>query len=232
MVRIRLARRGRKKKPIYNIVVADVRAPRDGRFIEKLGVYNPHTSPSTIELKIDSAVDWLLKGAQPSETARSLLSKMGVMLKKHLQVGVNKKAITQEVADQRFEEWRSKYWGKNRFVIYEQGVTENPMEAAIRVEDLEVAAQAHESKELAETETVNEAEIIQTSEVQESTETETAVQTEENPKTEVAAEVQTSEVQESTETAVQTEENTETEPAAEVKEEMENKTDPESEKIG
>ena len=147
MVRIRLARRGRRKKPIYNIVVTDARAPRDGRFIEKIGVYNPHTSPSTIELKVDSAVDWLLKGAQPSDTARSLLSKMGVMLKKHLQVGIKKKAITYEIAQQRFEEWRSKYWGNNQFIIYEKGVKENPAETALRIEDLEAAAQQYEDQE-------------------------------------------------------------------------------------
>ena len=119
MVRIRLVRRGKKKKPIYNIVVADARCSRGGRFIEKLGIYNPHTSPSTIELKINTSVDWLLKGAQPSDTARTLLSRMGVLLKKHLQVGVIKEGILQEVADQRFEEWKNKHWKPNQFIIRE-----------------------------------------------------------------------------------------------------------------
>ena len=105
-VKIRLARRGRKKKAIYDIVVADARAPRDGRFIEKLGIYNPGTNPASIVLEADKAVDWLLKGAQPTDTARSILQHEGVMLKKHLQVGVIKGAITQEVADSRFEEWK------------------------------------------------------------------------------------------------------------------------------
>jgi small subunit ribosomal protein S16 len=105
-VKIRLARRGRKKKAIYDIVVADARAPRDGRFIEKLGIYNPGTNPSTIVLESDKAVDWLLKGAQPTDTAKSILQHEGVLLKKHLKVGVNKGAITQEVADARFEEWK------------------------------------------------------------------------------------------------------------------------------
>jgi small subunit ribosomal protein S16 len=105
-VKIRLARRGRKKKAIYDIVVADARAPRDGRFIEKLGIYNPGTNPASIVLESDKAVDWLLKGAQPTDTARSILQHEGVLLKKHLQVGVNKGAITQEVADSRFEEWK------------------------------------------------------------------------------------------------------------------------------
>jgi len=100
-VKIRLARRGRKKKAIYDIVVADARAPRDGRFIEKLGIY-----PASIVLESDKAVDWLLKGAQPTDTARSILQHEGVLLRKHLQVGVLKGAISQEVADSRFEEWK------------------------------------------------------------------------------------------------------------------------------
>ena len=82
--RIRLARHGRKKYAFYHIVVADTKAPRDGRFIEKLGTYNPNTNPATIDLNFDSAVDWLLKGAQPSDTARAILSYKGVLMKKHL----------------------------------------------------------------------------------------------------------------------------------------------------
>lgn len=201
MVRIRLARRGRKKKPIYNIVVADVRSPRDGRFIEKLGVYNPHTSPSTIELKLDAAVDWLLKGAQPSDTARSLLSKMGVGLKKHLQVGVNKKAITQETADRRFEEWRSKYWDKNRFIIYEDGVKENPAEVALRVEDLDEAAKAYESEEVSEDQTLDSTETTsETVQVQDSQKVEESSEVEENIKSEA-----TPEEKEATETKAEAE---------------------------
>jgi len=111
-VKIRLARRGRKKKAIYDIVVADARAPRDGRFIEKLGSYNPGSNPAFIVLEADKAVDWLLKGAQPTDTARSILQHEGVMLKKHLQVGVNKGAITQDVADARFEEWKESKTGR------------------------------------------------------------------------------------------------------------------------
>ncbi|TAF93961.1 MAG: 30S ribosomal protein S16 [Cytophagia bacterium] len=105
MVRIRLARRGRKQAAMYDIVVADARAPRDGRFIEKLGTYNPNTDPATVLVNVEKAVKWLLNGAQPTDTTRSLLSHQGVMLRKHLQVGVNKGSITQEVADARFEAW-------------------------------------------------------------------------------------------------------------------------------
>jgi len=105
-VKIRLARRGRKKRPMYDIVVADARAPRDGRFIEKLGIYNPNTNPAEVTLNLDSAVKWLFNGAQPTDTARTLLRKEGALLRKHLQIGVIKGAITQEVADQRFEAWK------------------------------------------------------------------------------------------------------------------------------
>ncbi len=104
-VKIRLARRGRKQAPIYDIVVADARAPRDGKFIEKLGQYNPQSTPATITLKDDRAVYWLMVGAEPTDTTRKILSVRGVMLKKHLQVGVEKGAITQETADARFEAW-------------------------------------------------------------------------------------------------------------------------------
>ncbi len=105
-VKIRLARRGRKKLAMYDLVVADARAPRDGRFIEKLGTYNPNTNPASIVLNDDKALDWVLKGAQPTDTVRAMLSYRGIMLKKHLQIGVNKGALTQEEADAKFNEWK------------------------------------------------------------------------------------------------------------------------------
>ena len=104
-VKIRLARRGRAKKPFYHIVVADARAPRDGKFIEKIGVYNPLTSPATIELDNDRAFDWLMMGAIPTETMRSILRFKGVLYKKHLQGGVKKGALTQEQADNKYQEF-------------------------------------------------------------------------------------------------------------------------------
>lgn len=104
-VKIRLARRGRKKRAIYDVVVADVRAPRDGRFIEKLGQYNPNTDPATVDIDSDKAFDWVMKGAQPTDTVRAMLSYRGVMYRKHLQIGVEKGAITQEDADAKLEEW-------------------------------------------------------------------------------------------------------------------------------
>jgi len=104
-VKIRLARRGKKRYAFYHIVVADSRAPRDGRFIEKIGYYNPNTNPATIELDFDKALDWLQKGAQPTETARAILSYKGVLMKKHLLEGVKKGAFDEAEADRRFEAW-------------------------------------------------------------------------------------------------------------------------------
>lgn len=104
-VKIRLQRRGRKKAPFYHIVVADARAPRDGRFIEKLGTYNPMTKPASIDLDRDKALDWLMKGAQPTDTAKAILRYKGVLHKKHLLRGVKKGAFTQEQAEEMFTKW-------------------------------------------------------------------------------------------------------------------------------
>ena len=105
-VKIRLQRRGRKKAPFYHIVIADARAPRDGKFIEKIGTYNPMTKPATIELDNDRAFQWIKNGAQPTDTARAILRFKGVMYMKHLQRGIDKGALTQEQADAKFQEWK------------------------------------------------------------------------------------------------------------------------------
>jgi len=104
-VKIRLQRHGKKGKPFYWIVAADARANRDGRFLEKLGVYNPNTNPATIEINLDHSVKWLENGAQPSETARRILSYKGVLLKHHLNGGVRKGALTEEQAEKKFQAW-------------------------------------------------------------------------------------------------------------------------------
>jgi small subunit ribosomal protein S16 len=103
--KIRLQRRGKKGQPFYHIVIADGRAPRDGKFIEKIGTYNPLTKPADIVLDFDRALYWLQNGSQPTDTARAILSHQGVMYKLHLQKGIAKGALTQEQADARFETW-------------------------------------------------------------------------------------------------------------------------------
>jgi len=104
-VKIRLARRGRKKLALYDVIVTDARSPRDGKFIEKIGTYNPLTNPASINLDDQKAFEWLMNGAQPSDTVKRMLSYRGIMLRKHLQIGVVKGAVTQEQADSKVAEW-------------------------------------------------------------------------------------------------------------------------------
>lgn len=104
-VKIRLQRHGKKGKPFYWLVAADARSKRDGRYLEKIGTYNPNTNPAKVNLDVDAAVKWLENGAQPTDTARTLLSYRGALLKHHLQGGVRKGALTQEDADTKFETW-------------------------------------------------------------------------------------------------------------------------------
>ena len=111
-VKIRLQRHGKKGKPFYWIVAADARAKRDGRYLEKLGTYNPNTNPATVNIKLEDAVTWLEKGAQPTDTARTLLSYKGVMLKHHLNGGIRKGALTKEEADKKFAAWLEEKEGK------------------------------------------------------------------------------------------------------------------------
>ncbi|MDQ2180331.1 30S ribosomal protein S16 [Marinifilum sp. D714] len=105
-VKIRLARHGRKRRAFYHIVVADSRAPRDGRYIERIGSYNPNTNPATIDLNFDKALTWLGNGAQPTDTARAILSYEGVMMKKHLLDGVKKGAFDEATAEEKFQAWK------------------------------------------------------------------------------------------------------------------------------
>ena len=111
-VKIRLARHGKKGYAFYNIVAADSRAPRDGKFIEKLGTYNPNTNPATIDLKFDRTLDWVMKGAQPTDTCRAILSYKGVLYKKHLLGGVAKGAFTEAEAEAKFNKWAEEKQGK------------------------------------------------------------------------------------------------------------------------
>lgn len=111
--KIRLQRHGRKGYAFYHIVIADSRAPRDGKFIERIGSYNPNTNPATIDLKFDRALYWLQVGAQPTDTTRNILSSEGVLLKKHLLGGVKKGAFTEAEAEKKFEAWKE---SKDAFV--------------------------------------------------------------------------------------------------------------------
>ncbi|MDP3312137.1 30S ribosomal protein S16 [Lutibacter sp.] len=111
-VKIRLQRHGKKGKPFFWIVAADARATRDGKYLEKLGTYNPNTNPATIDLDVDGSVKWLQNGAQPTDTAKAILSYKGVMLKNHLAGGVRKGALTEEQAQEKFQAWLDEKAGK------------------------------------------------------------------------------------------------------------------------
>ena len=106
--KIRLQRNGRKSYAFYSIVIADVRAPRDGKFTEKIGTYNPNTDPATVDLNFERALHWVMCGAQPTDTVRNILSKEGVYMKKHLLGGVAKGAFTEAEAEAKFEAWKNK----------------------------------------------------------------------------------------------------------------------------
>ncbi|TNE76767.1 MAG: 30S ribosomal protein S16, partial [Bacteroidetes bacterium] len=110
--KIRLQRHGKKAKAFYHIVIADSKAPRDGRFIEKVGTYNPNTNPATIEIDFDRALYWMQVGAQPTDTARAILSYRGVLYKNHLLNGVKKGALTAEQVEERYNKWVAEKEGK------------------------------------------------------------------------------------------------------------------------
>ena len=141
-VKIRLQRHGKKGKPFYWVVAADARAKRDGRYLEKLGTYNPNTNPASVEINVDAAVQWLENGAQPTDTARTLLSYRGVMLKHHLNGGVRKGALSQEDADAKFEAWLSEKDAKIQ--DKQDGLTK--AEAAARAQALAAEKEVNEKR--------------------------------------------------------------------------------------
>lgn len=162
-VKIRLSRFGRKRYAYYHIVVADSRAPRDGKFIERIGSYNPNTNPATIDLNFDKALDWLQKGAQPTDTCRAILSYKGVLLKKHLQQGVSKGALTQEQADAKFNTWATEKDSKIKAKIdalrnTERDANKKRVEAESKIREARAEAIAKRNAERAAAEAAAKAE--------------------------------------------------------------------------
>ena len=145
-VKIRLQRHGKKNFAFFHIVVADSRSPRDGRFIEQLGSYNPNTDPATIILDGERALAWLNVGAQPTLVTRRILSYEGVLLRKHLQKGVEKGAITQEQADQKWNDWKAQRDAKIK--VKKEGLVKDAAEKKVNEE--RAAALAKKAEELAE----------------------------------------------------------------------------------
>ena len=141
--KIRLARHGRKGRPFYHVVIAEIRAPRDGKYIERIGSYNPMTNPATIDLNFERALYWMNVGAQPTDTVRSILSYEGVLLKKHLLEGVKKGAFDEAVAEAKFEAWKKEKVAKIQSKINRLAdESESAYKARVDAEAKEKAARA------------------------------------------------------------------------------------------
>jgi len=147
-VKIRLTRQGKKGYAFYHIVAADSRAPRDGKFIERLGSYNPNTHPATVELDFDKALTWLNNGAQPTETCRNILSHEGVLLKKHLLEGVKKGAFAEAEAETRFAKWKNEKQSKTEAIKHEATKRQNELSRKNR--EVEVKVKEAIAKKVAE----------------------------------------------------------------------------------
>ncbi|MCH4822736.1 30S ribosomal protein S16 [Gramella lutea] len=181
-VKLRLQRHGKKGKPFFWIVAADTRAKRDGKFLEKLGIYNPNTNPATIELDVDGAVKWLQNGAQPTDTARAILSYKGALLKKHLAGGVRKGALTEEQAEEKFKAWLEEKEGK---VDAKKDSLEKAKEAE-KAKALEAEKEVNAKRE-AEVKEAEEAEAVAAAEAEAATAEATDEATVENAEEEVGA---------------------------------------------
>jgi len=207
-VKIRLQRHGKKGKPFYWIVAADARAKRDGKYLEKLGIYNPNTNPATIELSLEDSVRWLDHGAQPTETARRILSYKGVLMKHHLNGGVRKGAFTAEEAEKKFEAWLQE---KEQKVTQKADSLEKAKaEARAKALEAEKEVSAKRAQEAAEEEAAEAAEAAA-----EAAEAEAPAAEAEAPEAEVKEETPAAETEAP---AVEAEEKTEA-PEAEAKEE-------------
>ena len=220
--KIRLTRHGKKKKPFYHIVIADSRAPRDGRFIERIGIYNPNTNPATIELKFDSALNWLQKGAQPTDTCRAILSYKGVLFKNHLLNGVKKGAFSEDEAEKRFQTWLKEKEGKiqakqEKLLSAKNDAQKKVLEAEIKVNEARAQEIAKKQSDLAE-----EAALVEkkASEPEESEKENVTVEVAEEPKVEAKPEETIVEPKVEKPEAVE-EVKAKAEPQAEVKQEVE-----------
>ena len=161
-VKIRLTRQGKKGYPFYHIVAADSRAPRDGKYIERLGSYNPNTHPATVELNFNKALTWLTNGAQPTETCRNILSQEGVLLKKHLLDGAKKGAFSEAEAEVRFNKWLEEKRSKNESV--KNNATKAKNELARKRQDDEVKAKEAMAQKVAAKLAANEPKAEETAE--------------------------------------------------------------------
>jgi small subunit ribosomal protein S16 len=222
-VKIRLQRHGKKGKPFYWVVAADARSKRDGKYLEKIGTYNPNTNPATIDLNLDSAVKWLHNGAQPTDTAKAILSYKGALLKHHLDGGIRKGALTQEQADAKLAAWLEAKSGK--VDAKKEGLTKAQADAKAKAFKAEQDVNAKRLANAAQAEadaiaaaTVEEEEVVAEVEVEETPAEEAPVveeevvaeeEVEETPAEETPAAEEAPVVEAATEEAPATEENNE-----------------------
>ena len=197
--RIRLQRHGKKSKAFFHLVVADSRAKRDGKFIEKLGTYNPNTNPATVEINFESTLNWIQTGAEMSDTARALLSYKGILYKNHLLNGVKKGALTAEDVETKFATWLEEK--ENRITAKKDGLSTNA--AASRAAALKAESEVNAAKAKA-IEIKNTPEVVE----EEVTEAPAEETTEETPAAETTEETPTAEATEETPAAETTEEST------------------------
>ena len=206
-VKMRLARHGRKRYAYYHIVIADSRAPRDGRYVERIGSYNPNTNPATINLDFDKAYDWLLKGAQPTDTVKTILSNEGVLYKKHLMGGVKKGAFDEVEAEKRFDKWIADKNAKLQIKLERlsgdaAAAAKKQLEVETKINEERAKAIAAKNAELAAAASKAEAQKEVAEEATEEVAEETAKEVTEETVEEVVAET----TEEVTEEAVETEE--------------------------
>ena len=200
-VKIRLQRHGKKGKPFYWVVAADARSKRDGRYLEKIGTYNPNTNPATIDLNLDSAVRWLHNGAQPTDTAKAILSYKGALLKHHLDGGIRKGALTQEQADAKLAAWLEAKAGK--VDAKKDGLSKAQAAAKAKAFKAEQAVNAKRLEDAAKAEADA---IAAESAVEEVEVEETVAEVEEAPAAEVVVEEAVAEVEEAPAAEVEAEE--------------------------
>lgn len=208
-VKIRLQRYGKKGRPYFHIVAADSRAPRDGKYIERLGSYDPNTNPATIDINVDDALRWLNNGAQPTDTARAILSYRGVLYKNHLLKGVKKGALTEEEAESRFKAWEEEKAAKIE---------------AKRAKLAESANQSEAERKKAEAE-VNKARIAAMAAAEAPAEEETAVEATETPTDQSEDEAEAAQEPAATEAGAEEATETEAAPAEAKDESAEEKTE-------
>jgi small subunit ribosomal protein S16 len=218
--KIRLQRHGKKGRPFYHVVIADSRAPRDGKYIEKIGIYNPNTNPATIEVNDEKALSWLQTGAVPTNTVKAILKYTGTVYKNHLMKGVAKGAFTEAEAEKKFDAWKKEKEAKVQSKI--DGLNASELAELKKIHEAEAAVNAARAKEIAAAR-IAESEAAQMAENEAVAEAKADVEVAEVAVAEVAEEVAAPEVEEPKAEAAPAAEEPKAEAAEEAKDTEEKK---------